>query len=1095
MRKVLHVAEKNDAAKNIASIMSGGRSQRREGMSRFNKIYEFNMNFQGQNCKMVMTSVSGHLLGHDFPATYRGWNSCNPVDLFSAPVVKSCSNDMEPIKRTLEREVRTCDTLVIWTDCDREGENIGFEVIDVCKAAKPGIRVLRAKFSQITSQAIHRALNNLVQPNKNVSDAVEVRSELDLRIGASFTRFQTLRLQKLFPGVLSEGLISYGSCQFPTLGFVVERYKSIQDFVHENFWKIEVSHEKDGVVARFNWEEGELFDEDAARCLYEACQEVNLATVDNVQSLPKSRWRPVPLDTVELEKTASRKLRINAADTMKIAEKLYNQGLISYPRTETNIFPKDLALAPLVEMQTNDPNWGAFAQRVLQDGPNPRQGKKSDQAHPPIHPTKYSNSLQGNDKKVYELIVRHFLACVSKDAKGHETKVFISIGDEKFHAKGLMVLERNYLEVYIYDRWSDTEIPVYNVGEQFVPTTLDFRDGETSAPNLLTEPELISLMEKHGIGTDATHAEHIETIKKRNYAALTNQSYFIPQQLGMALVEGYDSMGFHMSKPYLRAELEADLKKICEGRKNAQVVLREQIARYKEVFQQAVSQVNKLDDAVEQQLGVQRDANAVVQLPVAVADLKFASCPACGHDLIVKQKRDNSEFYVSCSAYPACRNSIWFPSVINRVQVTDQTCRQCGPNTKLLNFRLRRGELDVFYPSLECTTCVMGCDTAFFNNLGIRGFAPRQPAFRPAAGNDDGGDDPDDGFGPGGDGGGGRAFQTQPRRPNNPTRDRVWTIGPMGDFGGQPPEDAVRCTCNNSPAAVMRSVRKEGPNKGRQFWGCEKPMGQSCGFFKWADEVGGEQHTLPPPPSFMPFADNGDDQGSVMCNCNVPAAMRTVRKEGPNQGRTFWSCDKSNNGCGFFKWTDEEVQQPRTAPTMPPPPANNSSGDVLCSCNAPAAMRTVRKDGPNQGRQFWRCGSGDNCNFFQWADEDGPSTTQNWQQQEVQRPLMVPTMPPPPLNNSVEDVLCSCNAPACMMTVRKEGPNQGRQFWRCGSGKKCNFFQWADEDVPSAGQSWQQPSSTQGNNWQNKKTTGKRKCSICHKEGHTKVKCPNRNGS
>jgi DNA topoisomerase III len=122
---------------------------------------------------------------------------------------------------------------------------------------KPNIRVLRAKFSQITGQAITRAINNLVQPDKRVSDAVNVRSELDLRIGtvvviklrsntifeifigASFTRFQTLRLSKLFPNVLDQVLISYGSCQFPTLGFVVERYKSIQDFISENFWKIE----------------------------------------------------------------------------------------------------------------------------------------------------------------------------------------------------------------------------------------------------------------------------------------------------------------------------------------------------------------------------------------------------------------------------------------------------------------------------------------------------------------------------------------------------------------------------------------------------------------------------------------------------------------------------------------------------------------------------------------------------------------------------------------------------------------------------------------------------------------------------------------
>lgn len=166
---------------------------------------------------------------------------------------------------------------------------------------------------------------------------------------------------------------------------------------------------------------------------------------------------------------------------------------ISYPRTETNIFPKDLALGPLVEQQTRSPTWGTFAQRVLDQpgGPNPRQGKNSDQAHPPIHPTKYTNTLQvgpemmecvsacvfkemgtptleqtivlmhmhicffqGNEGRLYEFIVRHFLACVSQDALGQETVVDIDIAEEKFSASGLMIIARNYLDIYPYDRWS-----------------------------------------------------------------------------------------------------------------------------------------------------------------------------------------------------------------------------------------------------------------------------------------------------------------------------------------------------------------------------------------------------------------------------------------------------------------------------------------------------------------------------------------------------------------------------------------------------------------------------------------------------------------
>ncbi|XP_020613300.1 DNA topoisomerase 3-alpha-like isoform X2 [Orbicella faveolata] len=116
---------------------------------------------------------------------------------------------------------------------------------------------------------------------------------------------------------------------------------------------------------------------------------------------------------------------------MKIAEKLYNQGFISYPRTETNMFPKSLDLRPLVQNQTVDENWGEFAAQVLERGPKPRHGNKTDNAHPPIHPTKHTSGLQGNEKRVYEFIVRHFLACCSEDAKGQETNVEIEIAREK----------------------------------------------------------------------------------------------------------------------------------------------------------------------------------------------------------------------------------------------------------------------------------------------------------------------------------------------------------------------------------------------------------------------------------------------------------------------------------------------------------------------------------------------------------------------------------------------------------------------------------------------------------------------------------------
>ena len=130
-----------------------------------------------------------------------------------------------------------------------------------------------------------------------------------------------------------------------------------------------------------------------------------------------------------------------------------------------------------------------------------------------------------------------------------------------------------------------------------MPTSIDLVTGSTEPPQLLTEADLIALMDKHGIGTDATHAEHIETVKNRGYIGVQQNDKLVPGMLGIALCDGYDSMGFGMSKPILRSELEADLKAICEGRKDPNVVLQTQITQYREVFDIATTQVKKIEEA------------------------------------------------------------------------------------------------------------------------------------------------------------------------------------------------------------------------------------------------------------------------------------------------------------------------------------------------------------------------------------------------------------------------------------------------------------------------------------------------------------------
>lgn len=922
VQKVLCVAEKNDAAKGIGDIMSNGRMRRREGYSKYNKIYEYEYHLFGRNVTVIMTSVSGHLLGMDFQRHLKPWHSCNPVSLFDAEVEKFCPDDMVNIKRTLEREVRQCQALIIWTDCDREGENIGFEVIDVCKAVKNNLQVFRARFSEITPRSISTACENLTQPDQNTSDAVDVRMELDLRIGAAFTRFQTLRLQKIFPSVLSDQLISYGSCQFPTLGFVVERFKAIQAFIPESFYKIKVTHNHEDGNVEFGWKRNRLFNHTACLVLYQICMEDPTATVVQVGSKPKSKWRPVALDTVELEKLASRKLKIGAKETMKIAEKLYTQGFISYPRTETNIFPKDLNLTPLVEQQTQDPQWGGFAQRILErGGPTPRNGNKSDQAHPPIHPTKYASGLQGNEQRIYEFIVRHFLACCSQDAQGQETTVEIDIAAERFVAHGLMIIARNYLDVYPYEKWNTKVIPVYEMGERFQPTTVEMVDGETSPPQLLTEADLISLMEKHGIGTDATHAEHIETIKSRMYVGLTPEQRFLPGELGMGLVEGYDSMGFEMSKPDLRAELEADLKLICEGKKDKFSVLRQQVQKYKQVFIEAAAKANKLDEALSQYFG--QAAQPVEQQEIyAETPVPIRKCPHCNRDMVLKTKRDGG-FFITCVGYPSCKTSIWLPSSVLEVSRDDSVCDVCRPHpVHKLKLKFKRGSVPPLMP-LEFVGCIGGCDETLREILDLKYLhsSSRAPQSGPARESNHLQVNQTSNRMTNGRGGQNRQPPAKKEKKPQLVTPAVQRSAPS--ISTNPESNEVVCNCG--VAAVQLTVRKEGPNQGRQFYKCN---GGSCNFFLWADQESEPARGPPQPPQgstrrpSTSFNNSGGSEGFRMaggsrdsesggqevCKCNQPAVTRTVQKDGVNKGRQFHTCAKPREQqCGFFQWADENI--------------------------------------------------------------------------------------------------------------------------------------------------------------------------------------------
>ncbi|MBW0466658.1 hypothetical protein O181_006373 [Austropuccinia psidii MF-1] len=871
---VLCVAEKPSIAKSITEILSGSQFTTRQSLNRFVKNYDFTYRLppSPQFANFTVTSVLGHLTQSNFGNEYKSWNGCDPFVLFDAPINHFINPDHKGIERNLHAEARRADRLMIWTDCDREGEHIGSEIVSVCRKVNPGILISRARFSAIIPAQIHNACQTAGQLDMRQAYAVETRIELDLRIGAALTRSQTLGLQPRF-AQLANNVISYGPCQFPTLGFVVDQYEKVKAFVPEPFWYIYIVFEKDGSTTEFKWKRHRLFDWHAAFVLYEMCADNPRATIKDIQLKPAVKWKPLPLTTVELQKSGSRLLHLTPKVILDIAEKLYQKGLVSYPRTETDQFDRDFDFMALIEKQMNDAQWGGFATKLKNEGgfQTPRNGKKNDKAHPPIHPTAHANNLNADEKRVYDFITRRYLACCSKNAVGKTTTVEISITNEEFVATGLVIIERNYLEVYVYDKWSGNTLPDFQTGETFIPSVCELKEGSTTRPNLLTEADLVSLMDKNGIGTDATIAEHIAKIIERNYVFKTREGatqYLVPSTLGIGLVEGYNAIGLDksLSKPQLRRETERRMSRICEGSRSKGDVLTQTIDEYRDVF----LRTKRAFATIIEQVG------------------KYLNLPAEGDN----DGAGNDSGGTSAGEDDGDDGNAGG----NRGGAARRRGRGRRPGTRGTNRQRGIGR----QPSSDDDS-----ESGHNGNSGITNSRTESSRGRR----------------------GGRVAKGEAKRSTNAVK---LTKNLNSNAQAKP-----KCQCGAE--VVERVVKKEGPNKGRLFYVCPKPQDEKgCGFQGWVDDagVGGNQPKLTNagtshkrleagtsvdfPPSRRAKIDKCDTSSVLHCNCGLEASRKTVSKEGPTKGRIFWVCSKvaKKAQCKFFKW-DEEVNEMTVAVSGP----------------------------------------------------------------------------------------------------------------------------------------------------------------------------------
>ena len=214
---IIAVAEQPSIADAIAKALASSSITTRSATGV--RTHEFQGRYEGRQCEFRVTSVLGHCFSLDFAEAYRDWDACDPAELWDAPVVSVPTSG--GVLKNLRETASGGDALILFLDCDREGEAIAFQVIDVCgPQLRRGAAIRRAKFSSVTAEDIARAMRSLGEPDAILAEAVLARQELDLRVGVAFTRFSTKHFLDKY-ALLDARLLSYGPCQTPTLGFGV----------------------------------------------------------------------------------------------------------------------------------------------------------------------------------------------------------------------------------------------------------------------------------------------------------------------------------------------------------------------------------------------------------------------------------------------------------------------------------------------------------------------------------------------------------------------------------------------------------------------------------------------------------------------------------------------------------------------------------------------------------------------------------------------------------------------------------------------------------------------------------------------------------
>ncbi|MFC1682233.1 DNA topoisomerase I [Nanoarchaeota archaeon] len=637
----LIITEKPQAASKIASALG------KPVQKNYQKVPYYEINRNGK--QIVVACAVGHLF------TLKQNVSGSNVPIFDISWVPNyLVRKRDFTKRyydVLLKLAKNAGNLTVATDYDVEGEVIGLNVVRFICNQKDASRM---KFSTLTAKELDKAYENKL-PHIEWGQAIagETRHYLDWFYGINLSR-------ALMNAIKTTGkfrIMSIGRVQGPALNLIVQKEREIDKFKPETFWQIFITVDDSKNKLELKYIKDIFEKRDLEKFENLKGQKALAETKKTEQIVPPNP----PFNLTNLQTEAYKFHGIVPSKTLQIAQSLYLAGLISYPRTSSQKLPDSVDYKSILKSLA-----GKYKDLIKRD--KPIEGAKTDPAHPSIYPTGNTGVLSDQDEKIYNLIVKRFLALFCEDAIIDKKTVSAKVDDLKFSARGAAIRKKAWMEIYP-SKLKENEIPDMEGEVDIIDSRIEQK--ETQPPKRYSPASIVSELEKRNLGTKSTRSSILETLYDRGYI---QDKQIKATPLGMSLIETLEKHSPIIIDEDLTKEFEEEMEKISEADKDFEKMEEKVIDKAKKT----ISKIAKDFEKEEKEIGK--------ELLQANLDLReqqrrentLVKCPKCGKgNLIINYSKKTRRQFVACDAYPDCKNTYSLPPN-GKIKKTDKICEECG---------------------------------------------------------------------------------------------------------------------------------------------------------------------------------------------------------------------------------------------------------------------------------------------------------------------------------------------------------------------------------------------------------------------------------